>query len=135
MIVFLLVMLDLSGQSILGKWKTIHEKTGKPISVVEFYENNGKIFGKIVEILEEEHKNDLCSKCSGSEKNTPILGLDIIKDMERVGKYYKKGTIFHPVMGHRFKCRIKFLDDPDKIQVRGYLLFLYGTQYWERVKI
>ncbi|CAM1345125.1 conserved hypothetical protein [Tenacibaculum amylolyticum] len=133
-LLFVLMSFTLSSQNILGKWRTIHEKTGKPISIVELYEENGKVFGKIVEILEKEHEHDLCTKCDGNEKNSPILGLTIIKNMEKVGNYYKKGTIFHPVMGRKFRCRIKFLNDPDKIQVRGYFLFLYGTQYWERIK-
>ncbi len=126
--------IHLFSQSIIGKWRTIHESTGKPISIVELYENKGKIFGKIVEILEKEHKNDLCVKCKGDEKNKPVLGLTIIKNMEKKGNYYRKGTIFHPVMGKTFRCRIKILDNPNKIQVRGYFLFLFGTQYWERLK-
>lgn len=123
----------IASQDILGKWRTIHETTGKPVSIVELYQKEGKIFGKIVDILEKEHKNDLCTQCKGDQKNKPVLGLDIIKNMEKVGKYYKKGTIFHPVMGKNFKCRIKLLDNNTKLQVRGYFLFLYGTQYWEKI--
>lgn len=126
--------LNLSSQTLIGKWKTRHESSGKPISVVEFFEKNGKVFGKIVEILEKGHKNDLCKRCKGEEKNKPILGLIIIKNMEKDGNYYRKGTIFHPVLGKTFRCRIKFLkNNSNKIQVRGYFLFLFGTQYWERI--
>ena len=126
--------LNLSSQSLIGKWKTRHESSGKAISVVEFFEKNGKLFGKIVEILEKEHEKDLCQRCKGEEKNKPILGLTIIKNMEKDGNYYRKGTIFHPVLGKTFRCRIKFLkNDSNKIQVRGYFLFLFGTQYWERI--
>ena len=52
--------------------------------------------------------------------------------MEGVGKYYKKGTIFHPEHGKTFKCRIMLTDNPNILQVRGYIAFLYATQYWER---
>ena len=133
LISILLISLSGKSQSIIGKWKTLHESTGKPVSIVQLYEQDGKIFGKIVEILEKEHEKDLCVKCKGEEKNKPVLGLTIIKNMEKVGKFYKKGTIFHPVLGKTFRCRIKLLDNPDRIQVRGYFLFLFGTQYWERV--
>lgn len=121
-------------QSILGKWKTIHQTSKKPVSIVEFFEKDGRIFGRIDKILEKEHQDDLCKKCKGNEKNAPILGLTIIKNMEKVDGYYTNGTIFHPVLGKTFRCRIKFLpNNPNVIQVRGYFLFFFGTQYWERI--
>ena len=80
LLVFCFLTIHLTSQNILGKWRTIHESTGKPISVVELYEQDGKIFGKIVVILEKEHEKDLCVKCKGEEKNQPVLGLTIIKE-------------------------------------------------------
>jgi hypothetical protein len=38
----------LSGQTIVGKWKTIDDKTGKVKSIVEIYEKDSKYYGKIV---------------------------------------------------------------------------------------
>ena len=127
-------ILPIQSQSIIGKWRTLHEKTGKPVSIVEFYNNNGKVFGKIIDILEKEHKNDLCLKCKGSEKNTPILGLEIVKGLEKNNNEYNNGTIFHPVIGREFKCTIHFSEkDFNKIYVRGHFLFFYKTQLWERI--
>ena len=135
LLLFLFILLPLSSQNIIGKWKTLHEKTKKPISIVEFYKRDGKVFGKIIEILEKEHENDLCTKCAGQEKNKPVKGLNIIKNMEKFDNEYTNGTIFHPVLGKNFECKIKFdNDNPDKIRVRGYLLFFYGTQFWERIE-
>ncbi len=121
-----------SQEGLIGKWKTLHEDTGKPVSIVEFYNSQDKVFGKIVEILEKEHENDLCHKCKGAEKNKPVKGLTIVKNMEKIDDEYKNGTIFHPVLGKNFKCKIRFVHE-NRIQVRGYLLFFYGTQYWERI--
>ena len=47
--VLFLFGLNLSfSQSILGKWKTIDDESGKEKSIVEIYENDGKIYGKII---------------------------------------------------------------------------------------
>jgi len=123
-----------SSQSILGKWKTIDDKTGEAKSIVEIYEDSGKVYGKIVDILNPSKKNALCAKCEGDEFNKPVLGLVLIKNMEKDGKYYRKGTIFDPQEGKKYKCRIALTEDPDVLQVRGYIAFFYATQYWKRVK-
>lgn len=122
----------ISSQSIFGKWRTVDQQTGEEKSIVEIFERNGKVFGKIVEILNPEQRDALCEKCKGEEKNRPVLGLELIKNMEKDGKYYRGGTIFHPEHGKTFRCRLKLTDDPDVLQVRGYVAFLYATQYWLR---
>ena len=38
-------------QTVLGKWKTVDDITGKEKGIVEIYEKNGKFYGKIVEIF------------------------------------------------------------------------------------
>ncbi len=38
-------------QSVIGKWKTFDDKTGDAKSIVEITEKDGKIYGKIIEIL------------------------------------------------------------------------------------
>ena len=54
---FLVVMLvctaGLFAQDVTGKWKTIDDETGDAKSIVEIYKQDGKVYGKIVEILNE----------------------------------------------------------------------------------
>ncbi|WP_353777999.1 DUF2147 domain-containing protein [Winogradskyella sp. 3972H.M.0a.05] len=133
-ILVFLISASVSSQTIFGKWRTIDGQSGEAKSIVEIYEEEGKVFGKIVEILNPEHKDALCEKCEGDERNQPVLGLVLIKNMIKDGKYYKKGTIFDPEHGKKFRCRIGLTDDPDVLQVRGYVAFLYATQYWQRIK-
>ncbi|MFP2997649.1 DUF2147 domain-containing protein [Spongiivirga sp. MCCC 1A20706] len=124
-----------SAQSVTGKWKSIDDETGEAKSVVEIYDDNGKIYGKIVEILNPDRKDALCEKCEGADKNKPILGLTIIKDLEKKGNEYKGGTIFDPQKGKEYKCKIWVdEDDENKLNVRGYIAFLYRTQNWFRVQ-
>lgn len=133
---FLVFVLSFSmySQSIIGKWKTIDGVSGVEKSIVEIYKENGKLFGKIVDILDPNDKDALCKKCKDDNYNKPILGLILIKNMQKDGDYYRKGTIFDPEHGKTFKCRLKLTDNQDVLQVRGYIAFLYATQYWERVK-
>jgi len=121
-------------QDILGKWKTIDDETGEAKSIVEIYKKNDQVFGKIVEILNKDKQDAICEKCEGADKGRPILGLEIIKNMEKSGNYYKEGTIFDPTKGKEYTCRLGLTDNKDVLQVRGYIAFLYSTQYWERVK-
>lgn len=137
--VFLLVCFGMvyssSAQSILGKWKTIDDETGVEKSVVEIYEKNGKIFGKIIEIFDASKRDLPCKFCEGEDYNKPVLGLEIIKAMEEVGEdTFKNGTITNPEDGKVYTCRLKLdEDDPNQLQVRGYISFFYKTQYWVRV--
>lgn len=55
--------------------------------------------------------------------------------MQKVSKYYKGGTIFNPERGRKYRCRLAIAkDNPDLLQVRGYISFLYVSQYLIRVK-
>ncbi len=47
----MLTVFSVSSQNVFGKWKTIDDETGDEKSIVEIYEHNGKIYGKIIEIL------------------------------------------------------------------------------------
>lgn len=128
-----LFTVSVSGQSIIGKWKTIDSVDGEAKSIVEIYKKGEKVFGKIIEILNPEKKDAVCNKCEGEAKDKPVLGFELIKDMVKYKGEYKKGTIFDPVQGKEFRCRIKLTKNPNILQVRGYIAFLYATQYWERV--
>jgi len=120
-------------QDIFGKWKTVDDETGEEKSVVNIYEKDGKIYGDIVEILNPEKKNSTCTKCSGKQKNKPIMGMTIIDGLSQDNDVYDGGKITNPSNGKVYKCQLKLTDDPNKLRVRGYVAFFYKTQYWHRV--
>ncbi|SEH69973.1 Uncharacterized conserved protein, DUF2147 family [Paenimyroides aquimaris] len=126
--------LGLQAQTVTGKWKTIDDETGKPKSIVEITEDNGKIYGKVIEILTDK-KDAKCDKCPGADKGKPIKGLTIIKGLKKDGSEYSGGTITDPGSGKEYKCALK-LDGADKLNVRGYIGIqaLGRTQTWIRVK-
>ncbi len=132
--VFMVCFGWVSGQDIFGTWRTIDDKTGKEKSIVEIYEKEGKIYGKIIKILNPKRKNPTCDKCKGENHGKPILGLIIIEGLESDGDVYEGGKILNPENGKEYKCRLKLEADVNTLQVRGYLGFLYKTQYWVREK-
>jgi uncharacterized protein (DUF2147 family) len=121
-------------QDITGKWKTIDDETGEEKSIVEIYESDGKIYGKIVEVLNPKKKNPVCDKCEGENKGKPIVGLQIIDGLKKDDDVYNDGNILNPSNGKVYNCRLKIDEDPNTLQVRGYIAFFYKTQYWKRVK-
>lgn len=129
---FLLIGLTANSQSILGKWRTVDDETGEEKSIVEIYKKEGKVYGKIIEIFDPSKRELPCKFCEGEDYNKPILGLDIIKDMEKENaNIFRKGTITDPQDGKTYDCRLK-LENKNTLQVRGYIAFFYSTQYWIR---
>ena len=121
--------------SVLGKWKSFDDQTGKQMGVVHIFEEDGKIYGKVIEITKEEDREKLCNNCAGEDKNQPILGLTVIRGLSKDGHEYSGGKILDPKHGKYYKCYIN-LENEDKLKVRGYIgiSFFGRTQYWQRVK-
>ncbi|MDP2069681.1 MAG: DUF2147 domain-containing protein [Lutibacter sp.] len=123
-------------QSITGKWKTIDDETGKERSIVEIYESEGKIYAKIVKLLEKSEENRVCENCKGANKNKPLKGLIVIDGLKKDGDEWNGAKILDPKTGKEYKCYLT-LEEPNKLKVRGYLGFalLGRTQYWYKVKV
>ncbi|CAA0144350.1 DUF2147 domain-containing protein [Tenacibaculum maritimum] len=134
-IALLLVTTAINAQSIFGKWENRDEDTNKVDSVIEVYEKDGKAFAKIIEITNEDRKNAVCEKCSGSNKNKPILGMNILTGLKKDGDEWSGGKILDPKNGKEYKCYIK-LEGKDKLKIRGYIGFsAFGrTAFWYRKK-
>lgn len=125
-----------NSQDVFGKWKTIDDRNGVEKAIIEIYEKEGLLQGKVVEILEEGKKNAKCEKCDGERKDKPILGMKIIEDAKEHPEGIWKGkTLFDPEQAMTFRCRIWLNPhNPDELMVRGYLAFIYRTQKWIRIK-
>ena len=112
-------------------WKTVDEKSGQVTSEVELYEQGGKLFGKIIGLPEPndaQGKPKTCTKCQGADKDKPIVGLVIVKDLGPSGDRYKGGTILIPRTARSTRRRSGREDG--KLKVRGYLGPFYKTQTW-----
>ncbi len=116
-----------------GKWKTIDDETGKAKSIVEIYKkSDGKYYGRIHQLLQKPQNNN-CVKCTDDRKNKPLLGLEIIRGLEKDGNEFTDGTITDPAKGKTYKCTVT--RSGDKLNVRGYIGFsmIGRTQTWHKV--
>ena len=91
----LILVMPCASQSLSGKWKTNDPFTNKPSSVVEVYFQDGKLFGKLVEVFDEENpETAICKDCPGQWKNKPIIGLLVFTGLEREGEKWKGEDAF-----------------------------------------
>ena len=122
--------------SIVGKWKTIDDKTGDPKSIVKIYEQDGKYFGQITELFRKpgEDPDPVCDKCPDNDprKNQPTKGMIILKDLVKKGDKYSDGTILDPKEGKIYTCKLWI--EEGNLKLRGYIAFFYRTQTWLKVE-
>ena len=132
-VIFFIFQVSFS-QTIFGKWKTVDDETGMENGIVEIYEKAGKVYGRIIEILEKEKKYFKCEMCEGEDKNKPILGLVFIKGLSKSGDIYEGGKVTDPKNGKSYHCKMT-LEGKDKLIVRGYIgISLFGrSQTWFRI--
>jgi uncharacterized protein (DUF2147 family) len=133
MLILLITQICFS-QSVVGKWKTVDDETGKDNGIVEIYEKDGKIYGRVIDILKTENRFKKCKFCPGSDKDKPIMGLTFIKGLTKDGNEYNGGKILDPKKGKLYNCYMNLIGN-DTLKVRGYIgISLFGrTQYWHRV--
>jgi uncharacterized protein (DUF2147 family) len=123
--------------SAVGLWEQVDESSGKAESWFKISERGGVYVGNIVKIFSKpgEDENWVCGKCEGAEKGAPVLGLTLIKGMQRNGLTYENGTIMDPRDGSVYRALMKLSPDGQKLEVRGYLgISLFGrSQTWNRL--
>lgn len=124
---------QLTSQSLTGTWVTVNEED-QPESHISLYIENGKLYGKIIKILNPDRVNARCDKCEGDRKGKSILNMVVIEGMVKNGNKWE-GDIVDPKNGKVYSCYIE-LENQDRLKVRGFIGFslLGRTQYWRRLK-
>lgn len=114
----------------VGKWKTVDDASGKVKSVVEIFEKSGKLHGRVLELFDPPEPNPVCDKCAKDDPRhgKPVKGLEVIRNMVHDGKEWANGDILDPENGKVYRGKIWV--EHGKLQVRGYIAFLYRTQTW-----
>lgn len=132
LVVFALLSLSASGQTVFGKWKTIDDTSGELKSVVEIYERNGKVFGRVIQTFPKPGQNPdpVCSKCDSEDEryNKKIIGMEIMKDLIKSGNEYTNGNILDPENGKVYRCKV-WLEGVN-LKLRGYWGPFWRTQTW-----
>lgn len=140
-ILTLCIIVTLSGagkiqaQSVVGKWKTIDENTGEVRSMVEIFERNSKVFGRVIQIFPKpgEDPDPVCDECDPEDPRymKKILGMEIIRDLIQTGDEYSGGHVLDPEIGRVYRCKIWL--EGENLMVRGYWGPFFRTQTWKRV--
>lgn len=119
---------------ITGKWKTIDDGTGEPKAIVEIFERGGKYFGKVLKTFPKPGKSPdpICDKCdpSDSRYKQKIIGMEILRDLQKNGEYFENGNILDPENGKVYRCKV--WREGNELKVRGYWGPFWRTQTWQR---
>jgi uncharacterized protein (DUF2147 family) len=123
------------GDSPVGLWKTIDDKTGAPRALVRIYEQDGRLFGKIESSFTPGAEHRVCGVCTDARKDQPIIGLVIIRNMKHTDDEYSGGDILDPDTGSVYRCKLH-VEGGTRLIVRGYIGFslLGRNQTWQRVQ-
>ena len=113
--------------SIEGYWKSIEERTGEQLSIVEIRKgNDGRYHGKIVYRYPNSHgiAHTNCTKCPAPNTNKPILGLEILsgfrEDPNKPDSYID-GRVLEPTSGRIYKGKAVVSGEGKRLRMRGYM--------------
>lgn len=121
----------------VGTWRQIDDVTGKPKSIIQITDDNGKLQGKVLQVLlSDDGPHPLCKKCDGARKNQPIEGMVIMWNVRKDDDVWDGGKILDPKNGKVYSVKLSLIDGGQKLDVHGYIgISLLGrSQVWERMQ-
>jgi len=102
---------------------------------VEIYKENGKYYGKIIALRDfEEGQTTDIKNPDQSKQNTPLIGLQIINDLEydSENKKWLNGKMYGPEKGLIFNLKVIEMRDNEIIVVGSKYVF-WRTLVWEKI--
>ncbi|MEF9957147.1 MAG: DUF2147 domain-containing protein, partial [Acinetobacter sp.] len=113
--------------TIEGYWRSINERTGEQLSIIEIRKNADKTFtGKIVYTYPSGQGKLIthCVNCPAPYTGKPRLGLPIltqvIEDPDRPN-HYINGRVLDSLTGKTYKGKARISTDGKRLTLRGYV--------------
>ncbi|MBK0062790.1 DUF2147 domain-containing protein [Acinetobacter sp. S54] len=132
--ILLLIMTILTGYThaeqpdpIVGKWKTIDDRSGYSRADVEVKKNpNGTYTGIIIETraIPGRPKMEICEQCPGALKGKPFIGLPFVYDFKQNPNNpyeYIQGHVLDPISGKVYQAKAKINASGKHLTLRGYV--------------
>ena len=115
----------------IGKWKTLDDKSGKPMTITEVYETkNGTLAAKIVENL---GLPATCADCSDEHKGKPMVGMLTLWNLKANKDGTWAGSGYKPSEDREFKAKsVKLIEGGKKLEVKGCVSIMCRTATWVR---
>ena len=110
---------------LLGKWKTIDDKTGYSLADVEIQKDKNNLYRAIILSTREipgATKIENCTKCDGVNKNQPIIGMTTLSHLkadETQGNTYIQGQLLDPLSGLRYDAQARLSNNGKHLRIRG----------------
>ena len=130
------ITLNAQNKKITGIWWN-EEKTSR----VEVYEENGKIYGKVVWLSNDTNPNGTSPRTDylnpdGKLKTRKLIGVRILKNLtwDADDEEWTDGEIYDPKSGKTYSCYAELQKD-GKLFLKGYVLgmtFLGKSTLWTR---
>ena len=94
----------------IGKWNMLDDFTELPEAIIQISAlKTGGFQGKIIEVFPspDDDPVDVCKPCVGADKNKPIIGLAVFKQLKLNAKKELVGKVLDPDSGKIYKCELK----------------------------
>lgn len=128
---FVVLSIAATAQDIVGTWVTYDDKTDEPMSHVEVYKKNGRLYGKVVKVLAGD--DTPCVNCKGDLKGKPVKGMEVFHGLTDNGtRWTQKKGVFDPNSGYTVDGEV-WLSDKNTMKVKGKIGLLSVTQTWKRL--
>lgn len=126
--------MNAAAQSPEGLWITIDDTRKVEIAVVEIYEEEDQLYGKVLQLLPDALTRT-CVRCPGELRGKHLEGIVLVRDLKNNNGQWSGGKLLDPKSGREYDCSL-WLENDTTLKIRASIgfSFLGRTQTWRRKK-